>query len=155
MTATSAPWYHGAVALYDRGYRFLHGLDRPEAQAGPLLSVERRCMARVLRLADGTLLRQGDRVGVLHVNNARALALHTDGLGPAAVGFEFRRLFMASLRALAARAADGGPWASLTAYSISMNWSTRSKINVRSAGAEDVTVTNRQNGHATPARECR
>lgn len=115
--AARAPWYRWAVAVYDRGYRIAHGLDRRDAQVGPALTVARRRTWRPVRLADGTLLRRGDPVGALHVNNARVLALHARGLGPAAIGFEFRRLFLASLRAVAARAADGGPLAPLRAYS--------------------------------------
>jgi hypothetical protein len=110
-------WFRWAVAVYDRGYRLLHGLDRPEAQAGPLLRVERRHLWRARRLANGTVLRRGAPVGVLHLNPARALALHAHGLSPRAIGFEGRRLFLASLRVIAARAADGGPLAPLEAYS--------------------------------------
>jgi hypothetical protein len=80
--------------------------------------VQRRRLWRALRLADGTLLRRGGQIGVLHLDNVRALALHGDGLGPGAIGFEFRRLFLTSLRAIAARAADGGPLALLQAYSV-------------------------------------
>lgn len=113
----SAPWYGPVVALYDWGYRLLHGLDRPAAQIGPILSVEWRRLPHTLRLADGTVLRRGAPIGVLHLNNLRAVALHGNGSGPSAIGFEFRRLFLASLRSLAAQAADGGPLAPLRAYS--------------------------------------
>lgn len=116
--ARRAPWYRRAVAVYDRSYRLLHGLDRPAARIGPVLSVQRRRLWRALRLADGTLLRRGTRIGVLHLDNVRALTLHGDGLGPGAIGFEFRRLFLTSLRAIAAGAADGGPLALLQAYSV-------------------------------------
>lgn len=112
-----APWYGVAVAVYDWGYRRLRGLDRPTARIGPVLSVEWRRQRRTIRLADGTLLRRGARIGVLHLNNVRAAALHRNGSAPSAIGFELRRLFLASLRALAARAADGGPLAPLGAYS--------------------------------------
>jgi len=112
-----APWYRWAVTAYDRGYRLLHRLDRPGAQTGPVLRVERRRVWRPLRLADGTWLRRGAPIGVLHLNNARALALHGDGRGPGAIGFEFRRLVLISLHSIAAQAADGGPLASLQAYS--------------------------------------
>jgi hypothetical protein len=112
-----APWYRRAVVVYDWGYRLLHGLDRLAARGGPVLSVQRRRLHRALRLADGTLLRQGAQIGVLHLNNVRARALPGDGLHPSAVGFEFRRLFLISLHSIGARAADGGPLAPLQAYS--------------------------------------
>ena len=111
------PWYRWVVTAYDRSYRLLHGLDRPEAQVGPVLRVERRRLRRALRLADGTRLRRGAPIGVLHLNNARVLDLHRDGRGPGAIGFEFRRLFLSSLHALARQAAAGGPLAGLQAYS--------------------------------------
>jgi hypothetical protein len=83
-----------------------------------VVSVQRCRLWRSLRLADGTRLRRGAHIGVLHLDNVRTLALHGDGLGPGGIGFEFRRLFLTSLRALAARAADGGPLAQLQAYSV-------------------------------------
>ncbi len=116
--ASRAPWYRRAVAVYERSYRLLHGLDWPAARIGPVLSVQRRRLWRALRLADGTLLRRGAQIGVLHLDNVRTVALHGDGLGSGAIGFEFRRLFLTSLRAIAARAGDGGPLALLQAYSV-------------------------------------
>jgi YkoP-like protein len=116
--ASGTPWYRRAVAVYDRSYRRLHGLDRPTARVGPVLSVQRRWMWRALRLADGTVLRRGARIGVLHLDNGRALALHGSGLDPGQIGFEFRRLVLSSLRALATQAVDGGPLAQLQAYSV-------------------------------------
>jgi hypothetical protein len=111
------PWYRWLVAAYDHGYRLVHGLDRPEAQAGPLLRVEQRRLLRPLELADGTRLARGAPIGVVHLNNARVLALHGRGLAPDAIGFEFRRLLLRSLHAMARQAADGGPLAFLQAYS--------------------------------------
>ncbi len=116
--ASRAPWYRQAVAVYDRSYRLLHGLDRPAARIGPVLSVRRGRLWRPLRLADGTVLGRGARIGVLHLDNGRALALHGDGLDPGEIGFEFRRRFLSSLRALATQAADGGPLAQVQAYSV-------------------------------------
>jgi hypothetical protein len=116
--ASGTPWYRRAVAVYDWSYRLLHGLNRPTARIGPVLSVQRRWLWRPLRLADGTRLRRGAQIGVLHLDNVRTLALHGDGLGPGGIGFEFRRLFLTSLRAIASRAADGGPLAQLQAYSV-------------------------------------
>ena len=118
LVARTAPWYRRAVLLYDRAYRLMHGLDRPASRLGPMLRVERRRLLRALRLADGTRLGRGARIGVLHLDNPRALALHGGGLHPIAIGLEFRRLFLASLRSVAAQATEGGPLASLQAYSV-------------------------------------
>lgn len=113
-----APWYRRAVAVYDRTYRLLHGLDRPAARIGPVLRVQRGRLWRPLRLADGTVLRRGARIGVLHLDNLRALALHGNGQDPGVIGFEFRRLVLSSLGALAIQAADGGLLARVQAYSV-------------------------------------
>lgn len=99
--------YRWAVVAYDRLYRSLHGLDRPEAEVGPALRVEVRTCRRMRSLPGPTILRRGDRIGILHVNNERIAALHADGLAPLAVGLEFRRQFVASLRALARLVAGG------------------------------------------------
>ena len=111
------PWYRWLVTAYDWSYRGLHGLDRPEAQAGPALRIEPRHLRRALRLADGTQLGRGSPIGVVHLNNARVLALHRDGLTPDRIGFEFRRLILRSLHSMARQAAEDGPLASLQAYS--------------------------------------
>jgi YkoP domain len=116
--ASGAPWYRRAVAAYDRSYRLLHGLDRPAARIGPVLRVQRGRLWRPLRLADGTVLRRGAPIGVLHLNNELALALYGNGRDPGVIGFEFRRLVLSSLRALAIQAADGGPLARVQAYSV-------------------------------------
>lgn len=79
--------------------------------------MEWRRLRRPLRLADGTRLSRGVRVGVLHLDNVRAVALHGNGWAPSAIGFELRRLFLTSLRSVAAQAADGRPLAPLRAYS--------------------------------------
>ena len=110
--------YRAAIALYDWSYRRLHGLDQPEAGIGPVLRVQQCRRWRALRLADGTLLCRGATFGVLHLDNVRVLALHGDGRDPGGIGFEFRRLVLTSLRALAARATDGGPLAHFQAYAV-------------------------------------
>src|SRR2546429_4749293 len=110
------PWYRWAVVLYDRAYRVVHGLDRLPAQVGPALCVEVRCSRRARRLPDGTQIASGDRVGVIHLNNARLTAVHVNGQPPLAIGLEFRRWFLASLRELAQLAAAGGPLADVRAF---------------------------------------
>src|SRR5438094_9476959 len=109
------PWYRWAVMLYDRAYRAAHGLDRPPAQVGPALSIEVRRSRRARRLPDGTRVAGGDRIGVLHVNNARIAAVHVNGQPPLAIGLEFRRWLVTSLHELARLAADGGPLADVRA----------------------------------------
>lgn len=105
-----------AVALYDRVYRVLHGLDRPESVVGPILRIEvcRSCWR--VTLADGTAVRPGDRVGDLHINNDAIGALHADGASPMAVGLEFRRQLLASLQVLATLCRAGARFQDLRAY---------------------------------------
>ena len=110
------PWYRWAVMLYDRAYRAVHGLDRPPAQVGPALCVEVRRSRRARRLPDGTRVAGGDRIGVLHVNNARIAAVHVNGQPPLAIGLEFRRWLVTSLHELARLTADGGPLADVRAF---------------------------------------
>lgn len=110
------PWYRWAVIFYDRAYRVVHGLDRPPAQVGPALCVEVRRSRRARRLPDGTRIASDDRVGFIHINNARITAVHMNGQPPLAIGLEFRRWFVASLRELARLAADGGPLADVRAF---------------------------------------
>jgi hypothetical protein len=105
-----------AVAVYDRVYRFVHGLDRPGAQVGPALCIEIRRCRRARTLPNGTRLAFADRFGVCHLNNRRIAALHVAGDAPLHAGFEFRRQLVASLHALAALAADGRPLSDVRAF---------------------------------------
>ena len=116
--ARRAPWYRPAVALYHWSYRRLHRLDQPAAPIEPVPSVQRCGRWRALQLADGTRLGRGAAFGALHLDNVRARALHGAGRDPVTIGIEFRRLFLTSLRALAARATDSGPLARFEAYSV-------------------------------------
>jgi hypothetical protein len=104
------PRYHWLIALYDRAYRLCHRLDTPRSEIGAALRLELRRASRTVRLSDGTVIARGDRIGVLHMNNDRVRALHVEGLSPIAVGLEFRRELIGSLRALAVAAGAGG-WA--------------------------------------------
>ena len=58
------------------------------------------------RFADGTVLHSGDSIGELHLQNRHVLAIHARASHPVAAGLTFRRLLVASLRALARRAAE-------------------------------------------------
>jgi hypothetical protein len=78
--------------------------------------VEVRRNRRLRVLADGTRLSPGDRIGILHLNNERIATIHVNGRSPLAVGLEFRRQFVASLRVLAVLAAPGGPFQDVEAY---------------------------------------
>jgi len=100
MTTSRLPYYWAIVA-YDRAYRFVHRLDTGQAAIGPALAIEVRRSRISRRLGDGTLVRRGDRIGILHLNNDFTVALHSDGLAPAAIGLEFRRRILTSLGALA------------------------------------------------------
>ena len=113
---THRRWYYRAVAVYDRVFRVWHALDRPAAVVPPALRVESRYSYRTIRLSDGTVIRAGDRVGALHLDNERVAALHQSGRSPTAIGFEFRRLFLTSLEALAEATAPGGWLAGVSAF---------------------------------------
>lgn len=65
---------------------------------------------------DGTVVRRGDRIGVIHLNNERVVALHGDGLRPGAIGIRFRRQLVASFRELTRLAAPGSPLAQVRAF---------------------------------------
>jgi hypothetical protein len=112
----SQPRYRWAIRLYDRVYRSIHRLDTPGSAVGPALCVEVRRSYRRHHLGDGTIVRASDLIGVLHLNNARVAALHVDRLSSIAVGLEFRRQVLASLRCLAAEASPGGRLATLEAF---------------------------------------
>ncbi len=111
-----APWYRWGVALYDRLYRYCHGLDRRDSLIGPALRVELRRAPRPLYFADGTTVPAGERICVLHLNNDRIRALHADGVSPVKVGLAFRCQFLASLHALAVLARPGGALSEVRAF---------------------------------------
>ena len=109
-------WLRWPIAVHDRLYRIVRGLDRPASQVGPALRLEIRLSRREIRLADGSVLGPGHRFGIIHLNNERIAALHRDGGSIRTVGLRFRRLFIASLRELARRAEPGGPLADVRAF---------------------------------------
>lgn len=111
-----SPWYREAIAAYDWLYRAVHGLNTSTSAVGPILRLVVRRSYRTVRLADGTLVRFGDRVGFLHLNNERVVGLQSDGLSPLATGLEFRRLLIASLRALATLVGPGGRFGTVRAF---------------------------------------
>jgi hypothetical protein len=104
------------VALYDRLYRFCHGLDRAQSEVPPAMCVDRQRSRRALVLSDGLTIRRGDCIGVLHLKNDRVAALHLRALTPIALGLEFRRQLFASLEALATECLRGGRFEELVAF---------------------------------------
>src|SRR5579875_3453967 len=105
----------GAVAGYGRRRddRSAGTRDHPHRARGAALDGA-RAGARRLRLAlppllapaarrfpDGTVLRPGDAIGELHLHNRRVRAIHATAGHPVPLGLTFRRLLVASLRALA------------------------------------------------------
>lgn len=107
-SAPLAEVYRFGIAAYDWVYRVTHGLTSPESEIGPVLRVEIRRSRRTFRLRDGSIIRPGDRIGYIHVNNDRVAALGADGLTPVAVGLEFRKRLLASFCALAELCRPGG-----------------------------------------------
>jgi peptidoglycan-N-acetylglucosamine deacetylase len=110
------PWQRRVIALSDWLYRRLNGLDHPRSQVGPVLRFKIEASRRIMRLADGTVVRRGDRIGVLHLDNQRVVSLHDEGLPPGAIGLEFRRRLLASLAELAMRTDTGGSLANVRAF---------------------------------------
>ena len=119
MTSAGTPRsrYRWAVLVYDRLYRFLHGLDTAASEVGPAARIAVRRSHRTLQLSGGTTIRSGDRIGILHLNNAATAALHGDGLQRIAVGLKFRRQLVSSLHELARLAGPGGRLTDVTAFS--------------------------------------
>ncbi len=113
---SSRRWARGLIAGLDRGFRALHALDAEGARVAPALRVELRRSRRGLALADGAVVRRGEPIGMLHLDNDRIAALHREDGGRRPVGLVFRRRFVASLESLAARAADGGDLAGVRAF---------------------------------------
>ena len=90
---------------YDFLYRWLHGLTDPASRVGPVLRVRvMRYRGRPFTLGDGTQIRRGDLVGDFHLDNERMAALHEGGRRSRWAGLAFRRVFHASLLALAEQA---------------------------------------------------
>ena len=108
--------YPRVIAGYDRAYRLWCGLDRPAAAVPPALRVEIRRSYRTVRFAGGPVIQRGERVGMIHLDNARLSALHEKGRSPMTIGLEFRRLVIASLDALAERVRPGQPLAKVSAF---------------------------------------
>jgi hypothetical protein len=110
------PPYYPAIAVYDRVYRFLHGIDQPQSQVGSALRIELCRNSRVLRFTDGTIVQRGKRVGVLHLNNDYMHTLHGVCPSPINVGMEFRRQFQASLRDLAHKIGEAERFVGVNAF---------------------------------------
>ena len=101
----------GALRRVDDLYRLRHRLQ----PVGPILLVGRaRYHGPARRFADGTELRPGDVLGTLHFDNSRIASL--DASTPNAIGARFARLVLESLRNLAARAREDGPFGDLAVF---------------------------------------
>jgi hypothetical protein len=105
------------LRCYDAFYRRLHGLTDPAAQLGEVLRVEAaRYRGPAVMLADGTQVRRGDRIGVIHLNNERVARLHGDGSDTPTAGLKFRRAFVASLKELARQVAETDRYSGVKAF---------------------------------------
>ncbi len=114
--ARATPLGDWAVSVYDHVYRVCHELDSARAAVPPLLCVEVRRCRGLRRLSDGVRVRAGDRIGVLHLNNRAVVQIHGAGRQPIAIGLEFRRGLLRSLRRLAVESEPGRPFAAVTAF---------------------------------------
>ena len=119
MTSAETPRsrYRWAVLIYDRLYQFFHGLATAASEVGSAARIAVRSSHRTLQLPGGTTIRSGDRIGILHLNNAVVAALHANGLPPIAVGLEYRRQLVSSLHELARLAGPGGRLTGVKAFS--------------------------------------
>jgi hypothetical protein len=103
--------------VYDRAYRYLRGLDTPESEVGPALCVEIRRGFHALAFSDGTRVRPGARIGILHLNNERVTALARDDELSGRPGLKLRRQMVASLRILAGLCVSDSRFAGVEAFS--------------------------------------
>jgi len=110
-------WRQQWIRTYDAAYRWYRNLDTAESSIPPVLVVEMRRAHRTRYLGDGTVIRPGDHIGVLHLNHARVAALHRRVLTPMALGLVFRRDMLASLQHLAMLARPGGRLEGARAFS--------------------------------------
>lgn len=102
---------------YDLAYRWLHGLTEPAAQVGEILRMEvRRHRGPAVTLADGTRVRYGDRIGMIHFNNERIASFHGDGSDTPLAGLKMRRALLASLKELARQVAETDRYAGVKAF---------------------------------------
>jgi len=104
------------VRAFDSFYCWYHNLRAPEADIAPALLVEVRRARTTRMLGDGTIIRPGGRIGVLHLNNRRVALLHRHDGGPMAVGLAFKHSFVQSLECLADLARPAGRLADVDAY---------------------------------------
>ncbi len=102
---------------YDVAYRWLFGLTDSAAEVGPALRVQVvRYRGHAVALADGTEVRPGDTVGILHLHNERVAWFHGDGSDTPTAGLKFRRAFVASLRELARRIVESERYVDVKAF---------------------------------------
>jgi hypothetical protein len=106
-------WYRWTVRAY--GAWVLHRGDGPR-RIGPALTIEVRRARQAIRLSDGTEVGPGQPLGIVHLNNRRMVELHAESRGAHATGVAFRRDVLASARALAEAAADGGALAHVRVF---------------------------------------
>ena len=104
------------IAAYDRFFRAVHGLNSPAAEVGSTLRVEVRHCRHHLQFADGTTVRPGDRICVLHLNNEVIRALHRECPSPIRVALAFRRQLLASFADLVRLTAPGGRLIGINAF---------------------------------------
>lgn len=116
----TGPW-----RLYDEAYRRFHRLENLPVDGTVFFRLGRtRYRGRPFVLSDGTLVRPGDAVGVLHLHNEEMVALHRRHRSAWRVGLAFYHAFKATLRELTRRVAENPQDARLVAfYAETIFWS--------------------------------
>ena len=112
MEARSAGGH--VIRIYDRLYLRWHGLDVPEAEVDPVMRIEVRTNRAAVALPGGAVIRPGERVGALHLNNERIGELRRRGFTRLEIGLRFAP---ESLAALARMAGERGRLSEVRAFS--------------------------------------
>jgi hypothetical protein len=96
--------------FYDRVYQRLHRLQDLSLPEGTVLRLGlSRYRGRPLTLSDGSVIRHGDRIGVIHIHNEGVASLHAPDGAPHRGALVFLERFRASMRSLSGQIATGDP----------------------------------------------
>ncbi|MBI1894361.1 MAG: hypothetical protein HYS14_09640 [Candidatus Rokubacteria bacterium] len=94
--------------FYDRVYQRLHRLQDLSLPEGTVLRLGlTRYRGRPLTLSDGSVIRRGDRIGIIHIHNEGVASLHAPDGTPHRGALIFLERFRASMRSLSGQMATG------------------------------------------------